>query len=71
MVAHPLHRECPYNMELNDLRKIIRMRNFEVSVEKKSVCKVLDNLAEHGTLSVFYTNDVIYYYPSTLDVILM
>ena len=36
------------NTELNDLRKIICLRKFEVSVERISVCNVTSNLAEHG-----------------------
>ena len=35
------------NMELIDLRKIIYLRDFEVSVEKYSVCKFLEKNAEH------------------------
>ena len=36
------------NTEWNDLRKIICLRKSEVSVERVSVCKVIENLAEHG-----------------------
>ena len=36
------------NTELNDLRNIICLRNYEVSVERISVCNVFENLPEHG-----------------------
>ena len=36
------------NMELNDLRKIICLRKYEVFVESISVCNVIENLAELG-----------------------
>ena len=56
------------NMELIDLRKIIYLRDFEVSVEKYSVCKFLEKIAEHDIdcLPWFYTNDVIYLLPQQL-----
>ena len=34
--------------ELNDLRKIICLRKSESSVERISVCNVIENVAEHG-----------------------
>ena len=48
------------NSELNDLRKNC-LRKSEVSVERIPVCKVIENLVEHGIhcLSCSYTNDVI------------
>ena len=50
-----------YNTELNDLRKIICLRQSEVSVEIISICNVIENLAKHGIhcLPCSYTNDVI------------
>ena len=39
---------CTYNTELNDLNKIICLRKISVSVERISVYKVIENLAEHG-----------------------
>ena len=47
--------------ELNDLRKIICLRKYEVSGERISVCNVIKNLVEHGIhyLPCSYTNDVI------------
>ena len=49
-------------MELNKLRIIICLREPEVSVERISVCKVTEILAEHGIhcLPCVQTNDVIY-----------
>ena len=49
------------NTELNDFRKIICLRKSECSVEKNSVCIVIENLAGHGIhcLPCSYTNDVI------------
>ena len=46
---------------LNGLRKIICLRKSENSVERISVCSVLENLAERGVhcLPCFCTNDVI------------
>ena len=35
------------NTELNDLRKLILIRKSEVFVERISVFKVIENLAEH------------------------
>ena len=48
------------NTELNDLRRIICLRKYEVSVERISVCNVIKNLAEHGIhyLPCSYTNGV-------------
>ena len=37
--------------ELNDLRKIICLRKYDVSVERISVCNVIVNLVEHSRLS--------------------
>ena len=50
-------------MELNDLRKIICLRKSEVSVERISVCSVIENLAEHDIrcLPCICTSDVIPY----------
>ena len=46
-------------MTLNDLIKIICVRDSEVNVERISVCNVIINLAEHGIhcLPYYYTND--------------
>ena len=62
------HSECirvtvnvyTFNTELNYLRKIISLRKSEVSVEKISVCIVIENLAQHGIhfLPCSYTNDI-------------
>ena len=65
-----------FNTKLNDWRKIICLRKSVVSVERISVCNVIENLAEHGIhcLSCFYTNDVIDISPLHLchiDVLLM
>ena len=50
-----------HNMELNDLRIIIRLRKSEVSVERISVCNIIENLADHDIhcLPCSYNNDVI------------
>ena len=50
-----------YNVELNELRIIIRLRNSEVSLGGISVCNVIRNLIEHGKYCQYcsYTNDVI------------
>ena len=50
-----------HNMELNDLRIIIRFRKSEVSVERISFCNIIENLAEHDIhcLPCSYNNDVI------------
>ena len=47
--------------ELNDLRKIICLRNSEVTVERISVCNVIEKWMEHGIhcLPCSYTNDII------------
>ena len=37
--------------ELNDLRKIICLRKYDVSVERILVCNVIVNLVEHSRLS--------------------
>ena len=49
------------NTELNVLRKIICLRKSEVSVERLSVCNVIENLVEHGIccLPCSYINDII------------
>ena len=49
------------NTELNDLRKIICLRKSQVSVERISVCNVIENVMEHGIhcLPCSYTNNVI------------
>ena len=41
------HRLCE-NTKLNDLRKNICLRKSEVSVERLSVCNVIENLAEYS-----------------------
>ena len=50
-----------FNMELNDLRKITCAKTFDVSVDRTSVCNVIENFAEHGIhcLSYSYINSVI------------
>ena len=50
-----------WKIELNDLRKIICFKKSEVSVERISVCNVIENLAKHGRhcLPCSYTNDII------------
>ena len=60
------------NTELNDLRKIICLRNSEVSVSD-SVCYVTESLGEHGIhcLPCSYTNGVIKCYRNNDDIILM
>ena len=52
---------CSGNTELIDLRIIICLRKFEVSVERISVCNVIEKLMEHGIhcLPCFYTRDII------------
>ena len=47
--------------ELNDLRIIICLRKSEATVERISVCNVIENLAEHGIhcLPCSYSNNVI------------
>ena len=49
------------NTELNDLRIILCLRKSEVTVERNSVCNVIEKLMEHGIhcLPCSYTNDVI------------
>ena len=49
-------------MELNDLRKIMCLRKSEVSVERISVCNIIENLAEYGIhcLPYSFTNDIRY-----------
>ena len=39
-----------FNTELNDLRRIICLRKYEVTAEGISVCKVIEKLLEHGWL---------------------
>ena len=53
------------NTEINDLRKIICLRKPEVSVERISVCNVIENLAEHSIhcLLCFYSNVAIIMLP--------
>ena len=48
-------------MELNDLRKITCLKKSENSVERISVCNVIENLAGYciHCLSCFYTIGVI------------
>ena len=58
---HPqVLRSEKVNTELNDSRKIIRLRKTEVSVERNSVYKVDENLAEHDihSLPCSYATDV-------------
>ena len=47
--------------ELNDLRIIICLRKSEVTVERISVCNVIEKLLGHGIhcLPCSYTNDII------------
>ena len=61
------------NTELKDLRITICSRKSEVTVERLSVCNVIEKMLEHGThcLACSYTNDVIVYYRSKYDVILI
>ena len=69
-----LHKREIYYTELNDFRKIICLRNSEVSVERIVVCNhVIENLAEHGEnehgvvcLPCSYTNDVIDIHPNSM-----
>ena len=50
-----------YTQQAHDVVKIICLKKCEVSVERISVCNVIENLAEHGIhcLQCCYTNDVI------------
>ena len=52
-----------YNGESNDLkmRIIICLRKYEVTVERNSVCYVLEKLVVHDIqcMPCFYTNDII------------
>ena len=62
--CHEENKEDSYqlaNTELNDLRVIICLRKSEVIVERISVCKVIENVAEHGIhcLPCSYTNGII------------
>ena len=41
-------KQITFNAELNDLKIIICLRKTEVTVERISVCNVIENLAEHG-----------------------
>ena len=52
---------CNLNTELNGLRKIVRLRKSEVSIERISVYDVIENLLQHGIhcLPCSYTNEVI------------
>ena len=61
------------NTELNNLRKMISWRKFEVSVERISVCNVIENFAEHGIhfQPCSCANDVIDMLPNNYGVILM
>ena len=43
----PIPDHCS-NTELNDWRIIICLRNSEVTVEKISVCNIIEKLMEHG-----------------------
>ena len=54
-------RTSIYNMESNDLRKIICVRKSEVSCERFSVFNVDKKVEEHGIhcLPCTYTNDII------------
>ena len=47
-------------MELNDLRIIICLRFSEGTVERISVCNIIEKLMERGIhcLPCYYTNDV-------------
>ena len=42
------HIKTKLNIELNDLRLIICLRKYEVTVERISVCYVIEKLMEHG-----------------------
>ena len=61
-----IHEVCIINTELNDKRKVIYFRKTEVSVERISVCNVIENLAKHDIhcLPCSYTNDVIAMLPN-------
>ena len=50
-----------YNTKLNDLRKIISLRNSKVYVKKKTVSTVIEKLVEDGIhcLPYSYINDVL------------
>ena len=56
------HNKFPFRVlnTITGLEKIICLRKSEVSVEKKSVCNVIENLVEHGIhcLPCSYINDV-------------
>ena len=54
-----------FNTELNGSRKIVCLRKSEVSVERISVCNVIENLAERNIhcLSCSFSDDVINYSP--------
>ena len=54
-----LHRST--NTEISDLRKIIRLRKSEVTVERISVCYDIEKMMEHGIhcLPCSYTNEII------------
>ena len=54
-------KQMTCNTKSNDLRKNISLRKSEVSVERISVCKAIENLSEQGIqwLLCSYTNDVI------------
>ena len=53
-------KQLIYNTELSDLRKIICFRKSKDSVERISVCNVIENLVEHGihSLPIPYQYDV-------------
>ena len=59
--------------QLIDLRKIICLRKSEVSVERNSVCNVIENSAEHDIhcLSCSFTNDIINMLAYNYGIILM
>ena len=52
----------PYNVELNDFRIIIWFKKSEISVERFSVCNVIEKLVEHGMLCMpcSKTKDIMY-----------
>ena len=52
---------CTDNSEFNDLRIMICWRNFEDTVERISVCNVIEKLMEHGIhcLSCSFTIDML------------
>ena len=54
--------------ELNDMRIIICLRKSEVTIERISVCNVIEKLREHGIhcLPCSFANDIIDLLPEQL-----